>query len=122
MNDATKLLSNVTKGDTTSLNQFHDLVYAESRALTAYKFVAERPGHTSQATALVNDADLRLSGVGGMGKVFREPDTKLNRENPIKVPPESNRHEVESYSATNHLQEELTLLLLRQPRPRGATL
>ena len=40
------------------------MVYAELRAIAARHFGAERPGHTLQPTALVNEAYLRLRGLG----------------------------------------------------------
>jgi RNA polymerase sigma factor (TIGR02999 family) len=40
-------------------------VYAELRRLAAARLVNERPGQTLQATALVHEAWLRVSGAGG---------------------------------------------------------
>lgn len=62
----TKLLENAAGGDTNSLNQFYDLVYAELRAIAVRKMAAERPGHTLQPTALVHEAYLRLGGAKGL--------------------------------------------------------
>ena len=62
MQDVTKLIGNAFGGDTISLNQLYDLVYAELRAIAGRKMASERPGHTLQATALVNEAFLRLGG------------------------------------------------------------
>ena len=42
------------------------LVYAELRAIAARHLGSERPGHTLQPTALVNEAYLRLRGLGNM--------------------------------------------------------
>lgn len=42
------------------------MVYAELRAIAARHLGAERPGHTLQPTALVNEAYLRLRGLGGV--------------------------------------------------------
>jgi RNA polymerase sigma factor (TIGR02999 family) len=42
------------------------LVYGELRAIAAKRLGAERPGHTLQPTALVNEAYLRLRGLGGV--------------------------------------------------------
>lgn len=42
------------------------LVYAELRAIAARQLGAERPGHTLQPTALVNEAYLRLRGLNGV--------------------------------------------------------
>ena len=66
MSDVTKLLENAAGGDTNSLNQFYDLVYAELRAIAVRKMAAERPGHTLQPTALVHEAYLRLGGAKGL--------------------------------------------------------
>lgn len=41
-------------------------MYAELRAIAARHLGAERPGHTLQPTALVNEAYLRLRGLGGV--------------------------------------------------------
>jgi RNA polymerase sigma factor (TIGR02999 family) len=62
MSDVTKLLGNAAGGDTNSLNQLYDAVYAELRAIAAHKMASERPGHTLQPTALVHEAHLRLGG------------------------------------------------------------
>jgi RNA polymerase sigma factor (TIGR02999 family) len=60
MTELTRLLNNAAGGDTVSLNHLYDLVFAELRAMAAHKMAAERPGHTLQPTALVNEAYLRL--------------------------------------------------------------
>ncbi len=65
MSDVTKLLGNVAGGDTHSLNQLYDQVYAELRAIAGQKMASERPGHTLQPTALVHEAYLRLGGAEG---------------------------------------------------------
>ena len=62
MSDVTKLLGNAAGGDTHSLNQLYDQVYAELRAIAVQKMASERPGHTLQPTALVHEAYLRLGG------------------------------------------------------------
>jgi len=62
MSDVTKLLQSAAGGDSISLNQLYDLVYAELRTIAAQKMATERPGHTLQPTALVNEAYLRLGG------------------------------------------------------------
>jgi RNA polymerase sigma factor (TIGR02999 family) len=65
MSDVTKLLGNVAGGDTHSLNQLYEQVYAELRAIAGKKMASERPGHTLQPTALVHEAYLRLGGAKG---------------------------------------------------------
>ena len=65
MTELTRLLNNAAGGDTVSLNQLYDLVFAELRAIAAHKMASERPGHTLQPTALVNEAYLRLGSSEG---------------------------------------------------------
>ena len=65
MSELTRLLNNAAGGDTVSLNQLYDLVFAELRAIAAHKMASERPGHTLQPTALVSEAYLRLGGSEG---------------------------------------------------------
>jgi RNA polymerase sigma factor (TIGR02999 family) len=60
--DVTKLLQNACGGDTVSLNELYEQVYAELRAIAVQKMASERPGHTLQPTALVHEAYLRLGG------------------------------------------------------------
>jgi len=62
MSELTRLLNNAAGGDTVSLNQLYELVFAELRAIAAHKMASERPGHTLQPTALVHEAYLRLGG------------------------------------------------------------
>lgn len=66
MSEVTQLLGNVAKGDVHSLHQLYDLVYAELRSIAVQKMASERPGHTLQPTALVNEAYLRLGGAEGL--------------------------------------------------------
>ena len=69
--DITRLLSAWSQGDRTALEQVTRLVYEELRQL-AHKYMAgQRPDHTLQTTALVNEAYLRLAGQDGPG--IREP-------------------------------------------------
>jgi RNA polymerase sigma factor (TIGR02999 family) len=62
MSDLTRLLGNASAGDTQSLNQLYDQVYAELRAIAVQKMASERAGHTLQPTAVVHEAYLRLGG------------------------------------------------------------
>src|SRR5438270_14054638 len=50
----------MTDGDDGALGELLPLVYAELRRLAAGYLRRERPGHTLQPTALVNEAYLRL--------------------------------------------------------------
>lgn len=56
----TELLREVTAGSDSAVNRLLPLVYDELRALAEHYLRAERPDHTLQATALVNEAYLRL--------------------------------------------------------------
>ena len=58
--DVTQLLLALSGGDHAALDQLTPLVYAELRKLAAAYLRRERPDHTLQPTALVNEAYLRL--------------------------------------------------------------
>jgi RNA polymerase sigma factor (TIGR02999 family) len=62
MNDVTRILSAVKRGDARAAEQLLPLVYDELRRLAAAKMARERPDHTLDATALVHEAYLRLVG------------------------------------------------------------
>lgn len=58
----TQLLERWGAGDSTALDELAPLVYTELRKVAAAYLRRERPDHTLQATALVNEAYLRLVG------------------------------------------------------------
>ena len=58
--DVTALLVGWSQGDRGALNQLLPLVYAELRRIAARQLRKERPNHTLQPTALVNEVYLRL--------------------------------------------------------------
>ena len=60
MNDVTRILSAIERGEPHASDQLLPLVYDELRKLAAQKLAQERPGQTLQATALVHEAYLRL--------------------------------------------------------------
>jgi RNA polymerase sigma factor (TIGR02999 family) len=60
MNDVTRILSGIVKGDSSAAAQLLPFVYEELRSLAARQLANERPGQTLQATALVHEAYLRL--------------------------------------------------------------
>lgn len=62
----TELLIQWREGDETALNDLMPLVYEEMRRLARYYMRRERPGHTLQTGALVNEAYLRLVEHKGM--------------------------------------------------------
>lgn len=65
MNDVTRVLSAIERGDAQAPERLLPLVYEELRRLAAAKLARESPGQTLQATALVHEAYLRLLGPGG---------------------------------------------------------
>jgi RNA polymerase sigma factor (TIGR02999 family) len=62
MSEVTQLLNAIDQGDPQATAQLLPLVYEELRKLAAQKLDHEQPGQTLQATALVHEAYLRLSG------------------------------------------------------------
>lgn len=59
-NDITRLLLAWNAGDQTALDELMPIVYAELRKLARSYMRRQRPDHTLQTTALVNEAYLRL--------------------------------------------------------------
>jgi RNA polymerase sigma-70 factor (ECF subfamily) len=62
--DITQLLQAWSAGDEQALDKLMPLVYRELRRLAQRYMRHERPGHTLQTTALVNEAYLRLVDAG----------------------------------------------------------
>src|SRR4051812_8026773 len=62
MGDVTVILSAMEKGDSESAAKLLPLVYDELRRLAAGKMAFEKPGQTLDATALVHEAFIRLTG------------------------------------------------------------
>jgi RNA polymerase sigma factor (TIGR02999 family) len=60
MNEVTRVLSAIERGDPRAAGQLLPLVYDELRRLAALRLAQEKPGQTLQATALVHEAYLRL--------------------------------------------------------------
>ncbi len=63
--EITRLLADWGRGDREALDRLAPLVHAELRGIARRQMSRERPGHTLQATALVNEAYLRLAGQDG---------------------------------------------------------
>lgn len=57
----TQLLAHWSHGDDAALGELTPLVYEELRRLAHYHMDGQRPDHTLQTTALVNEAYLRLA-------------------------------------------------------------
>src|SRR5438552_11972795 len=62
MSDLTQMIEAAQKGDRQAAADLLPLVYDELRKLAAARMAAENPGHTLDATALVHEAYLRLTG------------------------------------------------------------
>jgi RNA polymerase sigma factor (TIGR02999 family) len=62
MNDVTRVLSDLARGDAHAAGRLLPLVYEELRKLAAARMAEEAPGNTLDATALVHEAYLRLVG------------------------------------------------------------
>jgi RNA polymerase sigma factor (TIGR02999 family) len=62
MNEITRILSGVERGDPQAAEQLLPLVYDELRKLAAHRLAHQTPGQTLQPTALVHEAYLRLVG------------------------------------------------------------
>src|SRR5437660_4361021 len=67
MAEVTHLLSAIERGDPDAAGQLWSLVYDELRRLAGAQMARERAGHTLDATALVHEAYLRLTGPAGAG-------------------------------------------------------
>lgn len=62
MNEVTRILSAMDRGDPRAAEKLLPLVYDELRKLAALKLAQEKPGQTLDATALVHEAYLRIVG------------------------------------------------------------
>jgi RNA polymerase sigma factor (TIGR02999 family) len=63
--EITQLLANWGQGDRSALEKLLPLVHSELRKIARRQMSQERPGHTLQATALINEAYLKLLGQEG---------------------------------------------------------
>jgi RNA polymerase sigma factor (TIGR02999 family) len=82
MPEITQLLDSAQAGDRKAAAQLLPLVYDELRKLAAARMMAEAPGHTLDATALVHEAYLRLVGdqrFDGRGHFFAAAAEAMRR-------------------------------------------
>ena len=68
----TQLLALVERGDDGALDRLLPLLYRELHRLAEQVLQRERPGHTLQPTALINEAYLRLAGADGIPASSRQ--------------------------------------------------
>jgi ECF sigma factor len=80
----TELLLAWGQGDANALDELTPLVYGHLHRLARHYIAGERPGHTLQATALVNEAYLRV--VGLQPSRVAEPGSVLRRGGSIDAP------------------------------------
>src|SRR5262249_58830569 len=64
--DVTKLLRAWSDGDAAALNELTAYVYAELHRIARLHMAGERPMNTLQASALINEAYVRLAGWEGI--------------------------------------------------------
>src|SRR6266568_1929219 len=64
MDEVTRILGEIERGDEGAAARLLPLVYNELRRLAAQRLAREKPGQTLQPTALVHEAYLRLVGKG----------------------------------------------------------
>jgi len=64
VDEVTRMLNAMESGDPGQERALLEVIYAELRSMAAGKMAGERTDHTLQATALVNEAYLRLAGGG----------------------------------------------------------
>src|SRR4051794_21191425 len=62
MDEFSRILSVIERGDPEAAGELLPLVYQELRRLAALRLRNEPPGQTLQATALVHEAYLRMTG------------------------------------------------------------
>src|SRR5213592_559444 len=62
MDEVARILTAIESGEPSAAQRFLPLVYDELRHLASVKLAREAPGQTLQATALVHEAWLKLSG------------------------------------------------------------
>jgi len=65
--DVTRLLLDWSKGDRSALEKLMPVVYDELRRMAKQYMRRERPGHTLESTALVNEAYLKLVDCSRVG-------------------------------------------------------
>jgi RNA polymerase sigma factor (TIGR02999 family) len=68
LSDVTRILESIEHGDLKAADELLPLVYGELRKLAASKMANEAPNQTLQATALVHEAWLRLTGNDGQSQ------------------------------------------------------
>ena len=84
MNDASRIIKAIERGDANASAELLPIVYNELRALASKRIASEAPGQTLQATALVHEAYVRLVGTDdpewdGRGHFFAAAANAMRR-------------------------------------------
>ncbi|MDX2178144.1 MAG: ECF-type sigma factor [Bryobacteraceae bacterium] len=69
--EVTRILGRLSAGDRSAESDLFPLIFGELHRLAAARLRGERNNHTLQATALVNEAYVRLCGSGAIGYTDR---------------------------------------------------
>src|SRR5438876_2511067 len=93
----TELLARWSQGDNAALAELTPLVYGELRRLAHHQMGGQRPDHTLQTTALVNEAYLRLAD--------QTNPRWQNRAHFFAVAARAMRQILVSYARTQHAQK-----------------
>src|ERR1700747_2009240 len=93
----TELLQQWSQGDNAALVELTPLVYEELRRLAHHQMGGQRPDHTLQTTALVNEAYLRLAD--------QTNSRWQNRAHFFAVAARAMRRILVSYARTQHAQK-----------------
>jgi len=83
MSDVTQILAQIESGDPTAVDKLLPLVYEELRRLAAIHMAREDPGQTLQATALVHEAYVRLTGNSKVRSLVS--DVTFETSSPLKL-------------------------------------
>jgi RNA polymerase sigma factor (TIGR02999 family) len=118
MNEVTRILEDIDRGDPQAAAQLLPLVYDELRQLAAAQLAQEAPGNTLDATALVHEAYVRLVGPADAGRwanrshFFAAAATAMRR---ILI--ESARHKQRLCHGGGRQRQELHPDLVAAPEP-----
>jgi RNA polymerase sigma factor (TIGR02999 family) len=118
LDDVTKILADIERGDRHAAGQLLPLVYDELRKLAAARLAHEAPGQSLQATALVHEAYLRLVGTDpekpfdGRGHFFAAAAEAMRR---ILVDRARDRKRLKRGGGRKRLRIDLDALLVAPP-------
>lgn len=116
--DVTQLLRAWSEGDTQALEQLTPLVYQELHRRAHWQMARENPGHTLQATALVNEIYLRMVDLRGVSwrdrAHFFAMSSRLIRQ--ILTDAARSKHAQKRGGQSPHVAIDESLLVSEEPR------